>query len=304
MNYKHLHYFWTVVHSGSIAKASEQLHLTPQTLSGQIKQLEARAGQPLLRKVGRGLEPTEAGKLVMRYADGIFSLGGELEAALHSGTDGRQTPLFRVGITDSVPKSVAYRVIEPGLRAEPVPRLLCAEGKLSALLAELAVHRLDLVISEVPVPANLSVKLFSHALGQTSVSFFASPALLKAAGLSLPAARKRFPSSLQPLPLLLPAADSALRSRIEGWLALHEVAPRVSGEFNDSALMKHFGREGLGVFVAPTVLEAEIRHQYRVVCLGAAPDLREEFYAISGERRIRHPAIAAITTFARQQLFH
>ncbi|WP_341904529.1 transcriptional activator NhaR [Polaromonas sp. YR568] len=304
MNYKHLHYFWTVVHTGSIARASEQLHLTPQTLSSQIKQLEARMGQSLLRKAGRGLEPTEAGRLVMQYADGIFALGGELEVALRSGKDGRQTPLFRVGITDSVPKSVAYRVVEPGIRSEPLPRLTCTQGKLSSLLAELAVHRLDLVISEVPVPANLSVRLFSHALGQTSVSFFVSPALLKKGGLLLRDARKRFPASLQTLPLLLPGAESALRGRLEGWLVSHGLAPQVSGEFNDSALMKHFGREGLGVFAAPTVLEAEICHQYGVVSMGAAPDLREEFYAISIERRIRHPAIAAITAFARNELFH
>ncbi len=304
MNYKHLHYFWTVVHAGSIARASEQLHLTPQTLSSQIKLLEARFGSALLRKAGRGLEPTAAGKLVMQYADGIFALGSELEAALHSGKEGGPAALFRVGITDSVPKSVAYRVIQPSLRTDPVPRLLCAEGKLTALLADLAVHRLDLVISEVPAPANVSVKVFSHLLGRTTVSFFAASSLLKAAGLSPARARSGFPQVLQQLPLLLPGTDSALRPRLEGWLGLQGLAPQVSGEFNDSALMKHFGREGLGVFTAPTVLEAEIRRQYGVLALGTVPDLREEFYAISVERRIRHRAVAAITAAARNELFH
>jgi LysR family transcriptional regulator, transcriptional activator of nhaA len=304
MNYKHLYYFWTVVHAGGMARASEQLHLTPQTLSGQIKMLEARIGRPLLRKAGRGLQPTAAGKLALQYADGIFALGAELQDALQSGRDGAQVPVFRVGITDPVPKSVAYRVLEPGLRGEPALRLHCTEGQLPSLLAELAVHRLDLVISDVPLPSNLSVKAFSHALGRSGSSFFAAPALLKAVGFSLARARATFPQCLQRLPLLLPATDAALRPRLENWLGRHTLSPAISGEFNDSALMKHFGREGRGVFVAPTVLQAEIRRQYGVVTLGEAPDLTEEFYAISVERRIRHPAVAAITAAARTELFH
>lgn len=303
MNYKHLQYFWTVVRAGGVLRASEQLHLTPQTLSGQIRLLEERLGQRLLRKAGRGVEPTPTGRIVMQYADEIFSLGGELEDALRGGREAPPAPLLRIGIADSVPKAIAYHVVEPALRSDPPPRLQCAEGKLPALLGELALRRLELVVSDVPMPGHVNVKAFTHLLGQSRIAFFAAPALLQRAGTTARKAKARFPASLEALPLLLPGADSALRPRIDAWLRQHALAPRVAAEFDDSALMKAFGRKGRGAFPAPAVLASEIARQYEVVELGTAADLVEEFYGISVERRITHPAIAAITEAARGELF-
>jgi LysR family transcriptional activator of nhaA len=303
MNYKHLHYFWTVLRTGSIARASEQLHLTPQTLSGQIKQLEGRLGKPLLRKAGRGLEPTDAGRVVQRYADEIFTLGSALQEALQTGREGLSQATFRVGVADSVPKSVACHVLEPCLATPGHGRLVCHEGKLTALLADLAVHRLDLVVSDVPLPASLSVKAFTHLLGRTEVSFFASSALLAQAGWTPRRARARFPACLAELPLLMPSTETALRPRLDAWLADAGLMPPVAAEFDDGALTKAFGRQGLGVFAGPAVLAQEIEAQYQVLRLGTARTLMEEFYAISIERRITHPAVAAITTAARRELF-
>lgn len=303
MNYKHLRYFWTVVHAGGVVAAAGRLHLTPQTLSGQIKELEGRLGRPLLRKAGRSVEPTEAGRLVLRYADEIFALGSAMQEALQSGHEGPWQTSFRVGIVDSVPKAVAYKVLEPSLPATSESRLVCHEGKLTALLAELAVHRLDLIVSDVPLPAGVSVKAYTHLLGSSAISFFAAPALLKRCGLTLRQARMKFPATLARLPLLLPGADSAVRPRLDAWLREHGLVPAVAAEFDDSALAKAFGREGLGVFAAPTVLDAEIGRQYQVALLGSASDLREEFYVLSVERRITHPGVLAITQAARRDLF-
>jgi len=303
MNYKHLHYFWTVLRAGGIVRASEQLHLTPQTLSGQIKQLEERMGQPLLRKVGRGVEPTDAGHLVMRYADDIFALGASLQEALATGRDARRTTVLRVGIADSVPKAVAFHVLEPAMALPEPPRLACHEGGLTGLLGKLAVHRLDLIVSDVPVPVGLSVKAYTHLLGRSGVGFFAAPRLLKAAGLTAQRAKKTFPACLDAMPLLLPSAQTALRPRIDAWLLQQGLAPTVAAEFDDSALLKAFGREGQGVFAAPAVLADEIVQQHQVQWLGTPEDLMEEFYAISVERRITNPGVVAITEAARGRLF-
>lgn len=303
MNYKHLHYFWTVVRTGGVLRAAEQLHLTPQTLSGQIRLLEERLGQRLLRKAGRGVEPTEAGRLVMQYADEIFGLGAELQDALRGDRAGAPAPLLRIGIADSLPKSIAYHLVEPALRGEAPPRLQCAEGKLPALLGELALRRLELVLSDVPMPGHLGVKGFTHLLGRSSTAFFAAQALLSGAGTTARSVRARFPGSLAALPLLLPGVDSALRPRLDAWLRQHGIAPRVAAEFDDGALMKAFGRQGRGVFAAPAVLAAEIARQYEVVVIGTAQDLMEEFYGISAQRRITHPAVAAVTQSARSELF-
>ncbi len=303
MNYKHLHYFWTVLRAGGVVRASEQLHLTPQTLSGQIKLLEQRLGQPLLRKAGRGVEPTDAGRLVMRYADEIFSLGAALQEALDSGRDLRRATVLRVGIADALPKAIAFHVLEPAMALPEPPQLVCHEGGLTSLLAELAVHRLDLVLSDVPAPARLSVKVYTHLLGRTGMAFFAAPQLLKAAGLTARRAQSSFPACLAQLPLLLPTSASALRARLDAWLRQQALAPTVAAEFDDSALLKAFGREGQGVFAAPAVLAQEIVQQYQVTLLGHPEDLWEEFYAISVERRISHPAVAAITAAARSKLF-
>ena len=296
MNYKHLHYFMQVATSGSVMRASEQLHLTPQTISGQIQTLEEALGNALFAKSGRGLVLTEAGRLALGYAEEIFSLGAELEEAVREPDNKGRTLEFRVGVVDVVPKSMAYRLIEPATQL-PIPvRIVCREWKLDSLLAELALHRLDLVISDAPIPASVSVRAFSHRLGSSGVSFFAAPALFKACS-------GPFPQCLDGAPMLLPGEDSALGQRLRAWFQAHALHPRVVGEFDDSALAKEFGRRGAGVFIGPTVLSPEIEKQFNVKPLGVATEVVDEFFAISVERRVKHPCVVAITQTARNELF-
>lgn len=294
MNFKHLHYFWAAAKAGGIVRASEQLHITPQTLSGQIKLLEERLGCSLFQKSGRGVELTPQGRTALSYADQIFALGAELESALgRQGQSGR-TLNFRVGIADAVPKSIAYRLLEPALGiGEPV-RLICHEGNFRDLLGQLSVQRLDLVIADEAMGKQTSVKAFNHPLGATAMSFFATAALKD----SLAGA---FPQCLDGAPMLIQGASSAVRQRLDLWLAEHGLRPRLIGEFDDAALLKAFGGEGRGVFMTPTVLEKETCAQYGVEVLGRAAELLEEFYAISVERRITHPCVVAITRAARDQ---
>ncbi len=297
MNFKHLHYFWVAAKAGGVMRAGEQLHTTPQTLSGQIKLLEERLGRRLFRKSGRKLELTDDGRVALRYADEIFALGGELENAMREKRgSGMQVLEFRVGIEDSVAKSVAYRLLEPALAlAEPV-RLICTEGRFDDLLAQLALHRMDLVIADEPLSNRLSVKAFNHALGSSAMSFFAAPAL--AATLTA-----EFPACLNGAPMLIPGASTSVRPQFETWLTRHQLHPRVVGEFDDGALMKAFGRQGRGVFISPSAVEDETTDQYGVRVIGRSTELKEDFYAISVERRITHPGVAAITAAARGALF-
>ena len=296
MNYGHLHYFWVAAKAGGIMRAAEQLHTAPQTLSTQIKLLEEHLGQKLFRRSGRHLALTEMGSVVLGYADGIFALGAELEGAARQARSGPRTLDFRVGVTDSVTKAVAYRLLEPALDvAEPV-RLICGEGKLPDLLSQLALNRIDLVIADEPMPRRVSVKAFNHALGSSAMTFFCAPKLK-------PLLKQPFPQCLNNAPMLLQAVSTAIRQQFDSWLSRHGIHPRVIAEFEDGALMKAFGREGRGVFMAPTVLEAEIQAQYGVKVVGRSDDLVEEFYAISVERRITHPCVAAISQAARRKLF-
>jgi len=296
MNFKHLYYFWVAAKAGGVMRAGEQLHTTPQTLSGQIKLLEQWLGRPLFRKSGRQLELTSDGQVALGYADEIFALGAQLEGALRQPRGGQRMLEFRVGVADSVAKSVAYRLLEPALSvAEPV-RLIGSEGKFPDLLAQLALHRLDLVIADEPLSRRVSVKAFNHPLGATVMSFFATPAL--AATL-----QGGFPQFLDGAPMLIQGAASSVRQQLEGWLARHQLRPRVVGEFDDGALMTAFGREGRGVFMSPTVLEAETIAQFGVEVIGRSNELVEEFFAVSVERRITHPCVVAITQVARRELF-
>jgi LysR family transcriptional activator of nhaA len=296
MNFKHLYYFWVAAKAGGVMRAGEQLHTTPQTLSGQIKLLEQWLGRPLFRKSGRQLELTSDGQVALGYADEIFALGAQLEGALRQPRGGQRMLEFRVGVADSVAKSVAYRLLEPALSvAEPV-RLIGSEGKFPDLLAQLALHRLDLVIADEPLSRRVSVKAFNHPLGATVMSFFATPAL--AATL-----QGGFPQCLDGAPMLIQGAASSVRQQLEGWLARHQLRPRVVGEFDDGALMTAFGREGRGVFMSPTVLEAETIAQFGVEVIGRSTELVEEFFAVSVERRITHPCVVAITQVARRELF-
>lgn len=297
MNFKHLHYFWVAAKAGGVVKAGEQLHTTPQTLSAQIKLLEDRLGRRLFRKNGRQLELTEDGRVALRFADEIFALGGELETALREKRGTREQVLeLRVGIEDVVAKSVAYKLLEPALGlAEPV-KLICVEGGFNELMAQLALHRIDLVIADEPLTRKLSVKAFNHKLGSSPVSFFAAPEL---------AARLRgpFPQCLDGAPMLVPGGSSSVRPQYDAWLERQGLHPRVVGEFGDGALMKAFGRQGRGVFLSPSVVEDEIVRQYGVQVIGHCEEISDDFYAITAERRITHPGVAAITQAARSELF-
>lgn len=290
MNFKHLHYFWVAARAGGVVKAGEQLHTTPQTLSSQIKLLEDRLGRRLFRKAGRNLELTEDGRVALGYADEIFALGNALEAAMRQPRDGPRVIDFRVGIADSVAKSLAYRLLEPALTGSDRVRLICSEGKFADLMASLALHRLDLVIADEPLSRKISVTAFNHVLGKSPMSFFCA-ASLRLTG--------PFPQCLNGAPMLLPGAASPARQQLEAWFTRQQLQPVVVGEFDDGALTKAFGREGRGVFVSPSLLEEETEAQYGVRLLGRVDELVDEFFAISVERRISHPGVAAITQAAR-----
>ena len=254
-----------------------------------------RSGVALFTRVGRNLELTETGRLVLSYADEIFSLGGELEEIIHQLPVGRPQ-LFRVGVVDVLPKSIAHRILQPALQMPEPVRMICREASLDTLLAELAVHRLDLVLADRPIPSTVSTRAFSHKLGECAVSFFATEKLK--AKLSAD-----FPRCLDGAPLLLPSSGTQLRSSIDQWLDKLRLHPRVIAEFDDSALMKAFGQEGSGIFIAPAAIEAEVERQHQVVAIGRIDELKEHFYAISVERKVTHPVVSAVMFAARETLF-
>lgn len=295
MNYKHLHYFWTVAHAGSIIKASEKLHITPQTISGQLSLLEQRIGNALFVKAGRGLQLTETGHLVLRYADEIFELGNELSDVLR-GAPALGPSEFIVGAASALPKTVVYKIIEPALNLDHGISLISREGPVDALLAELAIHKVDMVLSDIPVSNTLSVKAYSHLLGESSLSAFAAPRLAKSLEVN-------FPNSLNNAPVLLPTAQYAIRQLIDGWFREHKIIPFVNGQFDDSALMKSFGQAGTGAFFMSSVIEGEICNNFNVRVVGRMTDLKQKFYAISAERKVKHPAVVAICDRARNALF-
>lgn len=295
LNYKHLRYFWMVAKSGSIARASEQLHLTPQSISGQLGEFEETLGVELFRRVGRGLELTETGQRLLGYAEQIFALGDEMLDSIRDAAQSPSVP-FRVGIADSVPKMVAYRLVEPSLgRVEPI-RLVCREGRLTALLADLAIHRLDMVIADRPMPENLNVRGYDHFLGESGVSVFgAGPLVERSPG--------GFPALLDGAPFLLPGVDVALHARLMRWFESQRLHPRIVGEFDDSALIEAFGQAGAGFFVAPTAIEEHIVRQRDVRVVGRIELVREQIYAITTERKLTHPVIAAICRIAQHDMF-
>lgn len=294
-NYRQLHYFWAVAKAGGVTRASERLHLTPQTISGQLTLFEEVLGEKLFKRAGRSFELTETGRVVLSYADEIFSLGQELEEVLHHRPSGR--PLqFSVGVTDSVPKALAYLLLEPAMQEAQPPRIICREGKVTDLLTELAVHRLDIVIADSPMPRSIDVRGFSHLLGECGLTFFATKELAQQhAG--------PFPHCLDGAPLLLPGEDVAVRSRLTRWLSDKRIRPRITGEFDDSALMKAFGQAGAGIFTAPSAIAEQVMRQFEVVSIGSTEEVIEQFYAISVERKLTHPAVVAISRAARQELF-
>jgi LysR family transcriptional activator of nhaA len=295
LNYRQLHYFWIVAKTGSIVRACEQLNLTPQTISGQLSQLERSLGVDLFQRVGRQLELTEAGRQALPYAEQMFQLGSELETVLRSQA-GEQQLLFRIGVADVVPKSIVYRLLAPTMIIEQPIRISCREDKLERLLADLAIQRLDLVISDSPMPPHLDIKGLSQKLGECGISFFATREVAGQLG-------RPFPQCLHGAPLLIPGQDTVVRGRLMRWFADQKIQPRIIGEFDDSALMKAFGKSGSGIFVAPSVIADEVRSQYGVEILGQTDAVTESFYAITVERKVRHPGIIAIAEGARNQLF-
>jgi len=295
LNYHHLLYFWTVAKEGSIARACERLRLAQPTISGQLRLLEESLGEKLFTKAGRGLALTEVGQLVYRYADEIFGLGRELQDVLKGRPHGRPTRLL-VGISDLLPKLIAYRVLQPVLSMSAQVHLVCHEDAPERLLAELAEHRFDVVLSDTPVTSANRVKAFNHLLGTCGVTLFSKADM---AGTY----RKNFPACLDGAPFLLPAEGSGLRRSLDQWFDSINVHPRIVGEFKDSALMKTFGEGGAGVFPAPSAIEKEVCEHYKVTAVGHPASVVEHFYAISVERRLRHPAVVTISGAAREKLF-
>jgi LysR family transcriptional regulator, transcriptional activator of nhaA len=292
LNYHHLLYFWTVARAGSIARASEQLRLSQPTISNQLKTLEASLGHKLFERQGRRLALTDVGRTALRYADDIFRTGRELQQALKGIPSGGRTRLV-VGVADVIPKRIAARLLDAAVEAVPNLALLCRESPLRQLVSALAAHEIDVVLSDSPAPEDVRVRAFHHPLLSCGVTFLAAPKLVRL--------RKGFPRSLGGAPALLPSPGTALRRSLDGWFAGEGVQPDVAGEFDDSALLEAFGSKGLGFFAAPSVLSAEIAAEHGLAVIGSAGGVRERFYAISVERRLRHPAVATLAEAAAAQ---
>ncbi|KPF53113.1 LysR family transcriptional regulator [beta proteobacterium AAP51] len=293
LNYKHLHYFWTVARCGGVAKAGEKLNVTPQSISTQMQQLAGSIGAPLWRRAGRTLELTDTGNLVLEYADRLFTVGEELKEALRERPGAAQSTL-RVGVTGSVVKVVAYRTLEPVLRLEPRHRLLCREGRFNELLSLLAIQQLDAVISDRAMSGTLNVRGFNHLLSEGGITFLGSGALAKRA-------RKRFPHSLHGAPMLLPGGDSAMRPQLMRWFDKLRIKPQVVGDFDDTAVMKAFGQGGAGLFPMPTMVAEETAKQFHVLPVGSTEEVTHQLWAVTCERRISSPAVLAISEAARRR---
>lgn len=295
LNYHHLLYFWTVARLGSITRATAELHLTQPAISAQLRSLERALGEKLFAKSGRNLVLTDVGRLVWRYADEIFTTGRELQETLAGRPTGRAIR-FTVGIADVMPKLLAFRLLEPALQTKEPIRLVLREDKPERLLADLAIHTLDLVLTDAPVPPAVKVRAHSHLLGECGVTIFGAPPLARAY-------RRRFPESLDGAPFILPTDNSVLRRSLDHWFDRQGIRPLIVAEIEDSAVLKVFGQRGIGLFAAPTALEAEVQQQYDVTVVARIDDVRERFYAISVERKITHAAVLAITRAARRDIF-
>ncbi len=294
LNYHHLLYFHTVAEEGSVAAAAALLHITPQTISGQIKLLEAAVGQPLFIKSGRGLKISDTGRAVKTYTDEIFTLGLNLSEHIRNNQLGASAELH-VGIADSIPKLVACQLTMPVFDQSERVKLVCTEGKLENLLAELAIHKLDLIISDHSIPSGYSVRAYNHPLGKTPVAFF-SPRKW-ASRLT-----KGFPLSLDSVPVLMPSHNSPLRRRLDSWFEEAGLEPSVIAEFDDSAMMKTFGEAELGVFPSPEIIDNDISQHYRVKNIGRIEGVYEEYFIISPQRRLKQDAVKALVENGRSIL--
>jgi len=285
LNYRHLHFFWTVAREGSVTRAAERLGLAVQTVSMQLSLLEQQVGKSLLQPQGRRLVPTEAGRLALNYCDQIFLLGEQLQDALDAAETGKMR--LTVGISDSMPKLSAYHFLQATQTMPQQVKLVCYEDEFESLLADLALNKLDVVLTDRAVQPGGGLKVFSHLLAESDMQLFGVPKMARKY-------RGGFPASLHGAPLLLPTRNTALRTRIDAWLVRHGVYPDVVGEFEDNAMLNTFGRNGMGMFFAPSAVRQDIQDQLGVVLVGEAHELHEQFYAISNERKIKHPAVEAI----------
>lgn len=295
LNYHHLHYFWMVAKQGGLVKAAENLRLSPSTVSSQVGRLEEALGHKLFERQGRRLALTDSGRVVYRYAEEIFLLGREISDSLRD--QPAQRPLkVHVGVAEVIPKLLAKKFLTPVLRLSDDVQLVCSENRSERLLAELSIHNLDVVLTDAPVGPSVKVRAYSHLLGESDIVLFAAEPLARRY-------RRDFPASLRAAPFLLPAAGTVLRGLLANWFDAEGIRPRIVGEFEDSALLKVFGQQGHGVFAAPAIIRGEIRKQYGVRELGRVEGQRERFYAISVEKKLRHPAVVAIAEAAKRQFF-
>lgn len=295
LNYHHLHYFWMVAKHGGITKAAEKLHLAQPTLSSQIQKLEKSLGTKLFDRVGRSLVLTDTGQMVYRYADEIFTLGRELTHAIN-GSPTQHSVRLMVGVPDVLPKLVVYQLLRPAIELDDRIRLTCHEGKFEDLLVELAHHRLDIVLADSPITAQTHIRAFNHLLGECGVTILGTEPLTQKY-------RRGFPRSLHGAPMLAPTQNTTLRRALEQWFDKHSIRPEITHEFEDSAVLKVFGQAGHGLICSPTAIEREVSRQYSLRVVGRIPEITERFYAISVERRLKHPAVVAISNAAREELF-
>jgi LysR family transcriptional activator of nhaA len=295
LNYHHLLYFWTVAREGSVVRACSQLHLTQPTISGQIRALERAIGAKLFARAGRNLVLTDTGRTVFRYADEIFAMGRELAHTL-AGHPSDQSLQLLVGVADTVPKEIAYQLLQPAMNLPEPIQVVCEHGQPDYLFGRLAVNALDVVLADAPVSPSTKIRAFNHLLGECGLSFMATPRLAAAY-------RRGFPQSLNGAPILLPAESTVFRRSIEQWFDAVGVRPRVRGQFTDPGLLKVFGQNGEGIFPVRTAVERETQRQYQVKLVGRVDSIRERFYAISVERKLKHPAVVSITAAARERLF-
>ena len=295
LNYHHFYYFWIAAKEGSIGKASKVLHLSQPAVSAQIKSLESSLEESLFHRSKGGLELTDAGRMAFVYADEIFRLGKEFRENL-KGIGSEGPARLRVGVSDALPKLISHRLLAPALEMDTPVQLICEENKTEALLADLSIHQLDLVIADAPIGGAARINAFNHFLGSCGVTFFGTRSLARRY-------RKGFPESISGAPLLVPSEGVLLRRSIDRWLASNGYVPRIRAEFHDSALLKVFGRDGAGIFVGPTIIENEICREFHVEVIGRTDQILEAFYAITVERRVRHPVALAITRTAREKLF-
>lgn len=295
LNYRHLYYFWVVAKEGSVTRAAERLDVAVQTISAQLALLEQSVGKALLAPQGRRLVLTEAGRTALSYADQIFLLGEQLQDVLAE-TDVGQTMRLTVGLSDSLPKLTASRLLDAALKLPQKVKLVCHEDDFESLLGELSVHKLDVILTDRPVPSGTTLRVFSHLLGESETMLYGVPELAEKY-------RDGFPTSLKGAPLLLPTRNHAIRGRLDHWFESHDVRPDIVGEFDDSALLNTFGRTGLGMFPAPSALAPAVEEQFGAVPVGELTQVREQVYAISNERKIKHPAVDAILTASHVSVF-